>query len=700
SRTLRGLGLKDTPGYLAMREFFIQQDPSLGWVLDTGGLPFYNQLGQSADGWYYPHMFGTWGSEAVQGSATQGDGWINSLSGDDVVYGTDRNEYLLNEDGDSILVAGGGADIVWAGSGADILDGGPGTDVLYGESGNDTYIFRLGSGNDTIIDTDATEGNVDTIFIGSSLTPDDIALKRVGNGLVVEIIGTSDTMTVKDFFRNDSTLNRVEQIRFMDGTVWTESEMIAWTYTPTDQDDVIYGSPDVDELSGLGGNDTIYGLASADILYGNDQDDQLFGNAGADTLEGGSGADRLYGEDDPDILIGGLDDDYAAGGPGNDVYRFSRGDGHDTIDDTDSTAGNTDTLELGADILPTDVQIERMGNDLKLTILDTGDSVTVKDWLENDTAVHGIELVTFADGTVWDTATIQDMLVKGTDSPDTIIGFSGADVMEGFGSNDTIYARGGDDFVDSGSGADAVFGEAGNDTLISGDHNDTVVGGPGSDILDPGPGSDMVYGGDTARWSGSLVSNGNDTYVFGTGYGHDVILDHDRTAGNIDTILLADGIIPDDVQVSRDGENLVLSLNSAADTLIVEQWFWNDSPEYRVEIVQFADGTVWDAAAIKQMVLQGTPADDLLIGYSSDDTITGRGTQLPARALRCSSRSRRDEYVPLGCNRLVNLGWKSEYCIGLNGYVHDKMKLAGSSTTAYTPRISQGNPSVRVSPFH
>ncbi|MFH1116114.1 MAG: calcium-binding protein [Pseudomonadota bacterium] len=611
--------------YLTLREVFVQQDPDLGWIFDTGGLPVYDQLGQSQDGWYFPHMFGTWGSEAVQGSATLGDGWINSLSGNDVVYGTDRNEHLLNQDGDSILVAGGGADIVWAGDGADILDGGSGSDVLYGESGDDTYIFRIGSGNDTIIDVDATEGNIDTIWLGSNLTSDDITLKRSVYDLVLSIGGTSDTLTVQGFFSPylaSSTLRRVEQIQFMDGTSWDETEIIARAYAPTDRPDTICGGPGEDELSGLGGNDVIVGLASNDTLYGDEDNDALYGSGGLDYLAGGSGADRLYGEDDADILIGGLDDDYTAGGPGNDVYRFNRGDGHDTIDDTDTTAGNTDTLELGADILPTDVQIQRMGKDLKLTILDTGDSVTVKDWLVNDTPVHGIELVTFTVGTVWDTATIQDMLVKGTDAADTIIGFSGADTIEGYGSNDTIYARGGDDFVDSGSGNDVVYAEQGNDTAFAGDGNDTVVGGFGNDFLDPGSGEDRLYGGERPGWGGPIPSNGNDTYFFSIGYGNDIILDHDRTAGNIDTIKLGDGIAPGDIRLTQTGEDLTLSIKDTTDILTVQNWFWNDSPEYRVEQIEFSDGTVWDVAAVKQQVIQGTPGDDFCIGYITSDTIS------------------------------------------------------------------------------
>ena len=48
----------------------------------------------------------------------------------------------------------------------------------------------------------------------------------------------------------------------------------------------------------------------------------------------------------------------------------------------DDTPGNIDTIELGEGVLSADIKLERIGNDLKLTILDTLDSITVKDWLQ------------------------------------------------------------------------------------------------------------------------------------------------------------------------------------------------------------------------------------------------------------------------------------------------------------------------------
>ncbi|MBU1052985.1 MAG: hypothetical protein KKC46_04045 [Proteobacteria bacterium] len=606
SRTLRGLGAQDMMDYLSFRETFIMQDESLGWVIDSGGLTVYDQKGEGQRTWS-PHIEGTDNADAVKGSLTEGDGYINGLAGSDVIYGTSRNETLINETGDSILVAGAGNDRIWAGAGNDILDGGTGNDELKGEAGNDTYIFRLGSGQDKIIDTDSTEGNTDTIWIGSNLTPDDITLRRVGNNLVVKINNTTDIMTVQDFFKNDSPLNRVEQIQFMDGTIWDVDVMRSMVSLPTNGDDIIYGTSGDDTLHGLGGNDAIYGYSGNDTLFGDADNDKLYGYAGDDILDGGEGADTLdggsgndtifgdigndmlYGEAGEDTLDGGEGTDFLDGSTGNDTYIFNRGSGQDTISDTDTTSGNIDTVIFGVDISPSDIKVERYGSkDIKLSIIGTQDYLLVKNCILNNEKDYRtvVEQFKFTDGTVWNGDTIKDFILTGTDANDTIQGFSGQDTIQGMAGNDSLYSK------------------------------------EGNDILDGGAGNDSLYGG-TNYYSNK--ANGDDTYIFGRGSGQDVIYDRDVTLGNSDTILLAADILPDDVQLIRlaYSDDLILSIKDTNDTIKVRNWFYDESGEWQVERIQFADGTVWDVDTIKIKVLLGTDANDKLRGYDTDDIISG-----------------------------------------------------------------------------
>lgn len=80
--------------------------------------------------------------------------------------------------------------------------------------------------------------------------------------------------------------------------------------------------------------------------------------------------------------------------------------------------------------------------------------------------------------------------------------------------------------------------------------------------MDGGQGNDYLLG-----------EPGSNTYLFGRGSGQDIIIDRDKTVGNLDTIRLASDITPDDIPVLRNGDSLELSVNDTAEKLIVQDWF-------------------------------------------------------------------------------------------------------------------------------
>lgn len=109
---------------------------------------------------------------------------------------------------------------------------------------------------------------------------------------------------------------------------------------------------------------------------GNTLDNILTGNSAVNTLTGAAGADTLSG---------GLGTDVLNGGTGNDTYLFSRGDGKDTVQDADATAGNADRLLYGATINPLDLVLSRQMNDLRIAIHGTTDQVTIQNWYTSPT---------------------------------------------------------------------------------------------------------------------------------------------------------------------------------------------------------------------------------------------------------------------------------------------------------------------------
>ncbi len=133
---------------------------------------------------------------------------ISSGSGNDTLTGNDLNNVLQGYAGDDSISGGLGNDVLQGGLGKDILRGGLGNDNVSGAEGNDTYVFARGEGADVLVDTDATVGNSDILAFQTGITNSQLWFKHTGNDLVVSVIGTTDQVTIKDWYVSGaSTLN-------------------------------------------------------------------------------------------------------------------------------------------------------------------------------------------------------------------------------------------------------------------------------------------------------------------------------------------------------------------------------------------------------------------------------------------------------------------------------------------------------------
>jgi hypothetical protein len=123
------------------------------------------------------------------------------------------------------LYGAAGNDSLNGGSGNDVLDGGVGNDTLNGGMGNDLYRFARGGGQDVIVDSDATAGNCDVFALSGDVTYDQLWFRHVGNDLVVNIIGGSDTVAIRNWYSGSA--NHIEQIRAGDGKVLRDANVDA-----------------------------------------------------------------------------------------------------------------------------------------------------------------------------------------------------------------------------------------------------------------------------------------------------------------------------------------------------------------------------------------------------------------------------------------------------------------------------------------
>lgn len=158
--------------------------------------------------------------------------------------------------------------------------------------------------------------------------------------------------------------------------------------------------------------------------------------------------------------------------------------------------------------------------------------------------------------------------------------------------------------IDGSNGNDVIYGEGGNDTLAGGDGDDILNGGAGNDILTGGTGSD--------------------TYLFCKDSGQDMIDSEDTTAGKIDSVLFDDGITPDQVRVSRSGNDLILTLMGTTDVLTIHNYLENYGINpFSIEQIRFNEGgVIWDLPAIKTK-LESNSAPELFTALPDQKATKG-----------------------------------------------------------------------------
>ncbi len=78
-------------------------------------------------------------------------------------------------------------------------------------------------GRDTVRDNDGTSGNVNAARFLAGIAADQIWLRHVGNNLEAGIIGTTDRLTVENWYLGEQY--RVEQFRTADGKLLLDSRV-------------------------------------------------------------------------------------------------------------------------------------------------------------------------------------------------------------------------------------------------------------------------------------------------------------------------------------------------------------------------------------------------------------------------------------------------------------------------------------------
>ncbi len=519
----------------------------------------------------------------------QADDVVAEFSGEGIDTVTSGISYALSEHVENLTLSGNGA-IDGTGNVLDNrLTGNTASNVLYGMEGND--ILDGKGGADTLIG-----GAGDDVYVIDSL--EDVAVEYAGEG--IDTVQTALAWTLADHLENLS----------------------------------LTGSAAVDG-TGNAADNTLLGNAGANVLRGLDGNDLLDGGAGADTLIGGAGDDRYVVDRSTDVVVevagGGIDTVYSRVG-------WTLGDHleHLVLTGTANIAGTGNALDnsifgnAGNNTLDgrggADFMAGGLGNDIYV-VDDAGDVVSesagggtdaVRTALGHVLAEH-VENLTLTGTTAADaTGNVLDNVLTGNSAANMLTGLEGNDTLDGKGGADVMQGGQGDDVyvVDNagdviielaGEGADTVrsslnhvLGAHLENLVLTGSANRSATGNALDNVISGNNGANILGGleGDDILAGG----RGNDTYRFDAGFGRDVILEDDATAGNMDRILFGAGLSATDVDLGRFDDDLFIHSGDRQHSIQVLDWFAADAN--KVERIEFADGTSWDAAAIGFLAMQ------------------------------------------------------------------------------------------------
>ena len=388
-------------------------------------------------------------------------------------------------------------------------------------------------------------------------------------------------------------------------------------------------------------NPTLIGTNEIDTLIGSEVNNTFISNAGNDTLKDISG--------------------------GNDIYKFKKGDGADTIYDI---KGN-DTIIFDETVLKEDINFSQ-SDDLKSLIINYSptDSITISNYFDSFSKIENIQLSTgeklipeFTTQTIGSNQA--ENLITGYGN-DTISSNQGDDTIKDLNGNDTYTFKVGDgnDIIEDLDGIDKIvfenlsnedliFTQKDNNLVIHYSINDSVTilnyfdnatsnylekiafkndleTIDASNIITGTVNDDEING---TYFDDVITSNkgndtlkgfyGNDTYKFSKGDGNNRIYD---VKGD-DTITFDETINKEDISFSIKDNNLLITY-SATDTIEVLNYFDNTN---KIENIKLSTGEIVEVTNIDKTLngteqndtLIGSYGNDILIGNDGDDTLTG-----------------------------------------------------------------------------
>jgi trimeric autotransporter adhesin len=497
---------------------------------------------------------------------------IDGTAGADVLAGGATDDAITGLAGDDTLTGFAGDDLLDGGSDADAMAGGLGDDIYVVDDAGDVVTEAVGEGADTVQSwiAYALGANVENLTLAGSA-----AIDGTGNELDNMLTGNSGANVLTGGAGNDT---------YVIGAGDTVMEAL-----DEGMDTVV-----TDQSHALGANVenlTLTGSAAVDGT-GNELDNVLTGNSAANVLTGGAG-----------------DDTYVIGT--GDTVVEQTGEGTDTVvtDQNYALGANLENLTLTGNR-----SVNGTGNELDNVLTGNAAANVLIGGAGNDSYVVGLgDIVVESTG-------------EGTDTIQAAQNYTLGANVENLTLLDTFPTL--STGLTSGTGGGAEVGPASSYFGTGNELDNVLIGNRASNVLDGQDGNDVLdgrEGNDTLKGGA-----GADNYLFGLGYGRDRIEDQ-SLGGEIDTIQLAPGLLPNQIGVVQSGSDLVLRMPGSQDELTLANFFGPTA--YAQKAVQFENGTVWDEAMLRTLGADPGPgitlidnssnSDGLFVGGSGNDVIQG-----------------------------------------------------------------------------
>lgn len=269
----------------------------------------------------------------ASGEVSKGADGTDSVSGVEIFYGSNYNDFFFGDEGANVFYGNGGGDYFYSDAGADYYYGGTGTDSInyYASRGGVSVDLTSGLGQGNDAEGDQYSG-IEEVF---------------GSGFDDRVIGSAENNYLSGNKGSDVLMGEAG-------------------------DDFIVGGRGIDRLEGGSGADLLWGDEGDDELYGGDDNDILFGGEGEDYINGGAGIDTVnygigvFGDNSSGAIVrldqGYADDNWGgrdtlvfvenvAGSQGDDRIFGDDGENHiegNGGDDLINGGGGNDVLSGGA----------------------------------------------------------------------------------------------------------------------------------------------------------------------------------------------------------------------------------------------------------------------------------------------------------------------------------------------------------------